>query len=70
MNWISTHFMSRDEADRFFEQSMGRVTKSCCGEVDDGFHCTLLKGHPDDHEAWVGHIKYHQWPNRATTQSH
>ena len=68
--WISTHFMTRDEADRFYDQSMARAAKSRCQETDDGFGCTLFNHHPGDHEAWGGRIKYHQWQNRAVTKSH
>ena len=65
-------FQTLDEALAHANRSMPGQVKRCCGEENDGYHCTLFQGHSGDHEAWgIGRVKMeYSWANINHTTNH
>lgn len=65
MKLTTFRYLAPDEVEEHFHATMARQVRRCCGEENDGFHCTLFTGHDGDHEAWgIGRVKLEfSWPN-------
>lgn len=68
--WMKNTYLTLGEALNHADTTLAKQVGDCCKVEDDGFGCTLFKGHSGDHEAWSGNTCYHKWPNRHTTPSH
>lgn len=64
VKWIETNwFPTLKAAEEHVNRTLPTQSTERCCVRDDGFSCTLLRGHSHDHEAWGGSVMYHSWPN-------